>query len=100
MSILSLSLPQDHIKQVDQLVSRYGFANRSELVRALVRFVLREPTVVEQAATYPFVSPKTKSASKIVADFKNSKQYSSAFLKDLATGLKQSDFPKSETSQS
>jgi len=94
MSTVSLSLPTQQINLIDRLAQTYGFSNRSEFIRALLRFLLREPTIVKQATTYPFVSPKEKSVKKILADFKRTKKYSPAFLKDLKDGLELSNYFK------
>lgn len=47
------------------LVSKYGFANRSEFIRSIIRLVVYKPDLVEEAATFPFVVPKEQSAKKI-----------------------------------
>ena len=94
MSTVSLSLPSAQINLIDKLCQTYGFSNRSEFIRALLRFLLREPTVVKKATTYPFVSPSEKSIKKILTDFKRTKKYSAAFLKDLKSGLESSNYFK------
>ncbi|PIV00683.1 hypothetical protein COS54_02470 [Candidatus Shapirobacteria bacterium CG03_land_8_20_14_0_80_39_12] len=92
MSTINISLPKEQVSLIDKLVSSYGFANRSEFVRSLLRVVHFEPELISKAATFPFVSPKEKSVDKIVADFKKTKKYSSSFIKDLKEGLSQSEF--------
>jgi len=73
---------------------RFGFANRSEFIRSLLRLVSHQPVLIEQAATFPFVVPKERSVNKIIAGFSKTKKYSAAFLRDLEAGLKQSDYFK------
>ena len=92
MSIVSLSLPQKQIEKIDELINRYGFGNRSEFIRTLLRFVLTNPDIIEGSSYYPFVSPKERSVRKIVSDFQKTKKYSRAFLKDLEKGLSQSNY--------
>lgn len=92
MSTINISLPQEQVSLVDKFVSAYGFANRSEFIRALLRFVNRQPQAIEEAVVFPFVSPPTKSVGKIMAEFKKTKKYSPAFLKDLEAGLKSSNY--------
>ena len=92
MSTINISLPGEQVILIDKLVSIYGFANRSEFVRSLLRLITHKPELIESAATFPFVSPKEKSIKKILADFQMSKKYSPAFLKDLKEGLESSDF--------
>ena len=92
MSTINISLPKEQVNSIDKLVSSYGFANRSEFIRSLLRIVHLEPELVSRAATFPFISPKEKSVEKIVADFKKTKKYSSSFIKDLQEGLEASEY--------
>jgi len=92
MSTINISLPKEQISLIDRLVSSYGFANRSEVVRSLLRLIHFEPELINKAATFPFVSPKEKSVEKIVADFEKTKKYSASFLQDLREGLETSNF--------
>lgn len=92
MSTVNLSLPKEQIDLLDRFVSLYGYANRSEFVRSLLRFITRKPQVLEQVATYPFVTPQERSVKKIMSAFKKTKKYSLLFLKDLKEGMEQSDF--------
>lgn len=92
MSTVNISLPEQQIKFIDQQTTRYGFANRSEFVRSLLRLVRFQPHIIEQASTFPFVSPKEKSVKKVAQSFKATGKYSKKFLNDLEEGLKSSDY--------
>lgn len=92
MHTITFSLTSDQIELLNRFTTTHGFANRSEFLRALLRMLRAKPTIIEQAVTYPFVSPKTRSAKKVLADFKKTKNYSDTFLKDLAEGLADSDY--------
>lgn len=92
MSTINISLPGEQVSLIDKLVSAYGFANRSEFMRSLLRLVSHKPELIESAATFPFVAPKEKSIKKILTNFQKTKKYSPAFLKDLKEGLASSDF--------
>lgn len=92
MSTINVSLPAEQVSFIDALVGQYGFANRSEFIRSLVRLVKQQPTMVPQAAVFPFEAPKTTSVSAVMDDFKKTKKYSRAFLKDLNEGLNQSTY--------
>lgn len=94
MSTVNISLPAKQLTLIDKLVSVYGFANRSEFVRSLIRLISSRPELVQKAATFPFAVPKEKSVKKIVAGFAKTKKYSSAFLQDLEDGLKTSSYFK------
>lgn len=89
---MSLSLPAKQIEKIDEVTKRYGFANRSEFFRSLLRFAFSQPHLLNQSANFPFVTPKEKSAKRIVADFKKSGKYSKDFLNDLKKGLSQSSY--------
>lgn len=92
MSTINISLPSKQVSLVDKFVSSYGFANRSEFIRSLIRLISRNPEIIESVATFPFVAPKEKSVKKIVDEFKKTKKYSPKFLADLKAGLASSDF--------
>jgi len=92
MSTINISLPIDQVNFIDKAASQYGFANRSEFIRSLIRLIKFQPAIIPQASAFPFVTPTTNSASKIMADFKKTKKYSPGFLKDLEEGLAQSTY--------
>lgn len=77
MSTINISLPSRQVSLIDEFVKRYGFANRSEFVRAVIRLITRKPEIVDYVSLYPFVSPKTQSIKAIISDFKKTKKYSS-----------------------
>jgi metal-responsive CopG/Arc/MetJ family transcriptional regulator len=93
MSTINISLPQKQASFVDSLVTKYGFANRSELVRSLIRLITNKPEILSDAATFPFIpTPPDQSVKEVIADMRKTKKYSSAFLKEVAEGLKHSDY--------
>lgn len=92
MSTINISLPIDQVTFIDKAASQYGFANRSEFIRSLIRLIKFQPTIIPHASTFPFVAPPTKSISKIMAGFRKTKKYSASFLKDLKDGLDQSTY--------
>jgi Arc/MetJ-type ribon-helix-helix transcriptional regulator len=92
MSTINISLPKEQVSLIDQLVEKFSFANRSEFIRSIIRLIMHKEEIVSEAATFPFVVPKNKSAKKIVNAFKNTKKYSKEFLKDLKEGLRVSDY--------
>lgn len=92
MSTVNVSLPKEQINFIDKLVNRYGFANRSEFIRALIRLLTFKPELLNQTALFPFTVPPERSREKIIKEFKHSDKYSKSFLKDLEEGLKSSDF--------
>ena len=91
MTTVNISLTSEQLKWVDVTGEKLGFANRSEFVRSLLRFVARRRELLDDVAVFPFVSPKTKSRKQIIKDFEG-KKYSKEFLKDLELGLKRSNY--------
>ncbi len=89
MSTVNISLPEKQANYIDMLVAKYGFANRSEFIRSIIRLVVYKPDLVEEAATFPFVIPKERSAKKIISAFSKNNRYSKELLKDLKEGLYQ-----------
>jgi len=92
MTTVNISLTSEQLKWVDVTGEKLGFANRSEFVRSLLRFVARRRELLDDVAVFPFVSPKTKSRKQIIKDFEGTKKYSKEFLKDLELGLKRSNY--------
>ena len=92
MAVISISLANKQLKTVDKMSKTYGFINRSEFFRSLLRVAFAEPDIVIKASTFPFVFPKEKSIKKVVMAFSKTKKYSRPFLKDLEEGLKNSDY--------
>lgn len=92
MSTINISLPPQQAKQIDDMVSKYGFANRSEFIRSLIRLVVHKKEVLTESIAFPFVTPKERSKKVIVKSFSQTNKYSKDFLKDLETGLANSDY--------
>lgn len=92
MSTVNISLPEKQANFIDQIVDKYGFANRSEFIRSLIRLVIYKPELIEAATAFPFISPKEKSIKKIINAFSKNKKYSKKFLEDLKEGLSESDY--------
>lgn len=99
MSTMNISLPADQISFIDSLVVDLGYANRSELMRSILRLIKREPKVLDQAQVFPLKPPNTRSGDVIMQDFRATKLYSKAFLKDLEEGVNDSGY-FSKTTQS
>lgn len=89
---MNISLPADQISFIDSLVIDLSYANRSELMRAIVRLIKREPKVLEQAPAFTLKSPPIRSRTKILADFQSTGLYNKGFIKDLEDGLSRSDY--------
>ena len=92
MATVNISLPVAQVKMIDEFTNKFGFASRSEFFRTLLRWVKANPLLVNQAQTWPFFSPQTKSKKEILKAFGKSKKYSPDFLKDLAEGLENSNY--------
>lgn len=91
MKTVNISLTENQTQAIDQAVNQFGFANRSEFFRALIRTFLNKPDLIS-VPDWPMKSPKTKSAKEVLEGFQNTGKYSPEFLHDLKEGLKDSDF--------
>lgn len=91
MGMMNISLPEKQIQDVDMMVEKYGYANRSEFVRSSLRFVLKSKAVLSEMIDFPFlVANSADEPEEIVNDFRATGKYKEAFLKDLEDGLKRS----------
>jgi len=92
MSTVSLSLTDHQLSEIDRLSGVFGFENRSEFVRALLRMTLSDEALLKKSVVFPFDVPSEKSAKKIIGEFKKTKRYSPEFLADLKEGLEESKY--------
>ena len=91
MAMMNVSLPEKQIRDVDSMVERYGYANRSEFVRSALRFVLKNKTVSDEMVDFPFlIANPSDEPNEVVRDFRETGKYNEDFLKDLEDGLKKS----------
>lgn len=94
MATVNISLPDALALQLDEMVTRFAFANRSEFIRSLLRRIFTDKTLLQESTAFPFATPVTRSKRKIIAEFKKAGKYSDAFIKDLDEGLKNSSYFK------
>lgn len=100
MSTINISLPAEQVKFVDDLVKEHGFANRSELVRAVFRFLRSEPAALTKASTFPLRPPSTRNGDEVMRGFRETGLYSEEFLKDLEEGINDSGYFTKTTNSS
>jgi len=91
MSTVSLSLTDHQVSEIDRLAGVFGFENRSEFVRALLRSTLNDEALLKKSVVFPFDVPSEKSAKKVISEFKKTNKYSPEFLADLKEGLENSE---------
>lgn len=92
MAMMNVSLPEKQIQDVDLMVEKYGYANRSEFVRSALRFVLKNKVVSDEMTSFPFlVANPLDKPEDVVKDFRDTGKYNEEFLKDLEVGLKKSE---------
>ncbi|HCQ31511.1 TPA: hypothetical protein DIU27_03985 [Candidatus Collierbacteria bacterium] len=93
--MMNVSLPEKQIQDVDLMVEKYGYANRSEFVRSALRFVLKNNVISSQMVDFPFmVANPTDEPEEVVNDFRKTSKYNEGFLTDLGEGLKKSKAAK------
>ena len=93
MQTLNISLTKEQYTIVNDLVDEWGFANRSEFFRALLRSLIK-PSQLSQPTQ--FQQPTVKNPKKIMQAFKDSKVYNKKFLNSLEKGLSKSTYLKSK----
>jgi Arc/MetJ-type ribon-helix-helix transcriptional regulator len=92
MSTVSLSLTDHQVSEIDRLSGVFGFENRSEFVRALLRATLTDEALLRKSVAFPFEVPVEKSARKVMKAFEKTEKYSAGFLADLKEGLENSEY--------
>ena len=91
MGMMNISLPEKQINEIDSMIDRYGYANRSEFVRSVLRFVLKSGDRTSRMISFPFVIANPEdSPREVTEDFRSTGIYNAEFLKDLEMGLKKS----------
>lgn len=58
MKTVNINLTSEQAKMVDKTTKTYGFANRSEFVRAVLRLIKIDQSLVKKAAIVPFEIPQ------------------------------------------
>jgi len=92
MTTVNISLTNDQLIWINKKATDLGFANRSEFMRNILRFLAKRDDLLVDASDYPFVGPKNKSRAKIVNEFTKTGKYSQKFLDDLKEGLARSNY--------
>jgi len=92
MTTVNISITDQQNEFINQITSEFGFDNRSEFFRNLIRLIQFKPDLISQVSTFPFQSPPTRSRSQALSSLKETGKYSSEFLKDIEKGLKNSRF--------
>lgn len=90
MTTVNISITDQQNKFINQITSEFGFDNRSEFFRNLIRLIQFKPDLISQASTFPFQSPSTRSRSKVLNAVTTTGKYSKKFLNDLKEGLEDS----------
>lgn len=90
MSTVNISLPQEQLSLIDRFVSNYGFANRSEFIRSVLRMLAYNPVLVETSAVFPFVSFKKRPLKTIKTEFEKTGLYKKEFITSIIRGLSKS----------
>ena len=89
MQTLNISLTKEQCTIINDLVDKWGFANRSEFFRALIRALI-QPSELSQPLK--FQQPPVKNSKKIMQAFKDSQIYNKKFLTSLEKGLSRSTY--------
>lgn len=84
MTTITISLPDDLARQVDQVSTKQGYATRSEFIRHLLRGHLKEELELVEFEKRPL--------GEIERGLRQTGKYNEAFIKDVVSGLKKSSF--------
>ncbi len=92
MSTITISLPSQITKRVDDEAKKQGFATRSEFIRSLIRkyFTLESELKFEEFIPRPL--------EEIRKEFERTGKYNKKFINSLITGLKESSLYEGKTS--
>ena len=85
MSTITISLPSQITKRVDDEAKKEGFATRSEFVRSLIRRYFGSNELTFE----PF---EPKPLDEIQTDFEKTGKYNKKFINSMIKGLKKSSF--------
>lgn len=93
MRNININLTAEQAKQVDKSAENYGFANRSEFIRAILRYIfLHSPQILTELDAVNFEQPPTRDRDYIVSELKKSGKYNQAFISSVVKGLKKSKY--------
>lgn len=87
MQTLNISVTTHQFNLVNQLTAEWGFANRSEFFRALLRALIKPEAF---SAPIQFQTPPTKDTDKVMDGFRKTGKYNQKFLASLEKGLAKS----------
>lgn len=89
MKTVNISLTTDQYKAVEDLTQKMGYANRSELFRAIIRFVLRKPEVLS-TEKFTLESFEKRPLKNIEEELRASGIYNEKFISNVVKGLRRS----------
>jgi len=93
MKNINVNLTREQAKVVDETTKKYGFANRSEFFRSLLRYIfMYSPGLLKKLDTIVFEEPPIKDTNKIITELENTGRYSKDFIKSVTAGLKKSEY--------
>lgn len=92
MQTLNISITKEQFNFVDQLMKQWGFANRSEFFRALLRALKPQPF----STPIQFASPPVRDIKRVMTAFRRTNKYNEKFLNTLEKGLASSSYFNSD----
>lgn len=89
MRTINISITEEQGRFIDQLVGKFGFANRSELFRTIIRRIKVSPNLVEEPKAVQLTPSAIKRYNKIIADIESGKEpvYEAKDVKNLLDQL-------------
>jgi len=93
MKTLNINLTSDQAKLVDKTSKQFGFANRSEFMRAVLRYVFQySPAIIGNLDSAVFEEPPVKDITRITTELAKSGKYNPKFITSIEKGLKKSRY--------
>jgi len=93
MKTINVNITTEQARKIEKIAKEYGFANRSEFFRAILRYVFsRSPDVIDKLDTFVFEEPYTRSRAAIVAGLRKTGKYNEKFIRSVSRGLAKSKY--------
>lgn len=95
MRTLNVNLTPEQARLVDESAKRFGFANRSEFLRAILRYIFfYSPSILVGLDRVPFEQPPNKNPEYFIAELKKTNKYNKAFIASVGRGFKKAKYFK------
>jgi Arc/MetJ-type ribon-helix-helix transcriptional regulator len=88
MSTLNISVTDQQAAWVDAWTQTYGYANRSELFRFILRFISQQPKILRDVPPLELLEFQKKPLKEVREKMLATGKYSKKFINGIVSGLK------------